>query len=160
MRSSFLSWNLFQCPGIRNRRIVINESAKYLVNPKKLLSWCTDRGIGQDWTDANINFAESAPVDLLESIWPKYRSSFTPKVHFFIKAQGWQSQFAGGNCYSRDCKWVYYRMTIALASGNGYSWQCEWTQSHKNKNLRVKIATHGIANKLNRMMSMIAWLPS
>ena len=54
----------------------------------------------------------------------------------------------------------YHRMTIALASENGYSWQCEWTQSHKNKNVRVKIATHGIANKLNRMMSTIAWVPS
>ena len=51
-------------------------------------------------------------------------------------------------------------MTIALASGNGYSWQCEWTPSHKYRSLRVKIATHGIANKLNRMMSMIAWVPS
>ena len=64
----------------------------------------------------------------------------------------------GWNCYSRDCEWVYHRMTIALASENGDSWQCEWTQSHKHKNLRVKIATHGIANKLNRMMSTIACL--
>ena len=49
-------------------------------------------------------------------------------------------------------------MTIALASENGDTGQCEWTQSHKNINLRVKIATHGIANKLNCMMSTIAGL--
>ena len=74
------------------------------------------------------------------------------------KAQRWQSQVAGGNCCLRDCEWVYHRMTIAFASENGDSWQCEWTHSHKNRNLRVKIATHGIANKLNRMMSTVACL--
>ena len=81
---------------------------------------------------------------------------------FHMGERGWQSQIAGGNCYSRDCEWVYHRMTIALACENGYSWRCEWTQSHKNKNVQVKIATctHEIANKLNHMMSTIAWVPS
>ena len=66
------------------------------------------------------------------------------------------------------CGWklLFARLRVSLPSHDNRtcerkmadSWQCEWTQSHKNKNLRVKVATHGIANKLNRMMSTIACL--
>ena len=111
------------------------------------------------------NFGKS--LILLEQLWRRRRRT---RLFFWqqLMLDHGPTQHIGARMTIAGCGWkllfarlrvsLPYRMTIALASENGDSWQCEWTQSHKNKNLLVKIATHGIANKLNRMMSTIACL--